>query len=190
VAPKRADPEEPIEKPKIVMKIRQVAKKAAVVPEPKMVTPVEEDGIVSIPTDAVAMSAPLTETIPGSGEQSASRTGSREGGGVGGYGIGGGSADALRKKYLSEHFAYIKEIIQKNIVYPHIARRMGWQGKVIVDFIILENGKASQITIAQSSGFAVLDNNVVKTVKKINPFPKPPVEAKLKVPITYRLKEF
>ena len=106
----------------------------------------------------------------------------------GNNGAGGISADALRKNYLSEHFAYIKNIIQENITYPARAQRMGWQGKVIIDFIIMENGKATDIKIAQSSGFEVLDNNVIKTVEAVAPFPKPPVKAELRVPIIYRLE--
>ncbi|HJX32100.1 MAG TPA: energy transducer TonB, partial [Thermodesulfobacteriota bacterium] len=79
-------------------------------------------------------------------------------------------------------------IIQENITYPARAQRMGWQGKVIIDFIILENGSASNIKIAKSSGFEVLDDNVIKTVESVAPFPKPPVKAELRVPIIYRLE--
>jgi len=187
-APKAPEPEKPkpVEKPKRVQKIRQLEKKAEVSSEPKIVTPVEEQGPVPIASDEVPKTQPLTETLSGTGDQSASGTGAGGGGGSGGSGTGGVSVDALRKKYLVEHFAYIKDIIQKNIIYPQIARRMGWQGKVIIDFIILENGKAYQISISQSSGFEVLDDNVIKTVKAVAPFPRPPVSAELRVPIIYR----
>jgi len=194
-APKAPEPEKPkqIEKPKRVQKIRQLEKKVDTEPsEPKVVTPVEEQGPVPIASAEVPKTQPLTETLPGIGDQSAGGTGIGAGGGMGGWGTGSGgvSADALRKKYLSEHFAYIKELIQQHIRYPEMARRMGWQGKVTIEFIILENGIASDIKIAQGSGYEALDNNVIKTVKKVNPFPKPPVEAKVKIPITYRLSGF
>ena len=182
-----------IEKPKRVQRIREVEKEVdKEAGEPEIVTPVERQGPVPIASAGVAKTEPLTEGLPGTGDQLARGTGIGEGGGSGGAGNGAGgiSADALRKKYLSEHFAYIKDIIQKNITYPQIARRMGWQGKVIIAFIILENGIASDIKIAQGSGYEVLDANVIKTVKKVNPFPKPPVEAKVKIPITYRLSGF
>jgi protein TonB len=180
----------PIEKPKIVQKIRQLEKKIDESSEPKIVTPVEEQGPVPIASAEVPKTQPLTETLPGAGDQSARGTGIGEGGGLGGSGNGAGgvSADALRKKYLSEHFAYIKNIIQANITYPARALRMGWQGKVIIAFIILENGSASNIKIAKSSGFEVLDDNVIKTVEAVAPFPKPPVKAELRVPIIYRLE--
>jgi len=192
-APKVSEPEKPkpVEKPKIVQRIRQREKKVDTEPsEPKIVTPVEEQGPVPIASAEVPKTQPLTETLPGAGDQSARGTGVGEGGGWGGSGNGAGgiSADALRKKYLSQHFAYIKTIIQENITYPPRAQRMGWQGKVVVDFIIMENGKAADIKVIKSSGFEVLDDNVVKTVEAVAPFPKPPVRAELRVPIIYRLE--
>jgi|LQYC01.1.fsa_nt_gi protein TonB len=189
-APKAPEPEKPkpIAKPKRVQKIRQLEKKPDEFSEPEIVTPVEKEGPVLIASTEVQKTQPLTETLPGIGDQSARGTGIGEGGGLGGSGTGGVSADALRKRYLSEHFAYIKNIIQENITYPARAQRMGWQGKVIVDFIIMENGNASTITIAQSSGFEILDDNVIKTVEAVAPFPKPPVRAELRVPIVYRLE--
>ncbi|WAC07764.1 MAG: energy transducer TonB [Thermodesulfobacteriota bacterium] len=193
LAPKMPEPDKPkpIENPKIVQKIRQLEKKVDECSEPKIVTPVEEQGPVPIASAEVPKTQPLTETLPGTGDQSACGTGLGGGGGLvggAGNGTGGISADSLRKKYLSEHFAYIKKIIQENITYPARAQRMGWQGKVIIEFIILENGNATTIKIAKSSGFDVLDDNVVKTVEAVAPFPKPPVRAEVRVPIIYRLE--
>lgn len=65
---------------------------------------------------------------------------------------------------------------------------MGWQGKVIVSFIIAADGSIKEVKITQGSGFAVLDNNALETVKDTAPFPKPPVEAQLVIPILYRLE--
>ena len=188
-APKAPEPEKPkqIEKPKRVQKIRQLEKKAEESTEPKILTPVEQQGPVPIASKELPKPQPQTETLSGIGDQSGYGTGTGKGGGSGGYGTGGISADALRKKYLSEHFAYIKNIIQENIAYPPRAQRMGWQGKVVVDFIIMENGKAADIKIITSSGFDLLDDNVIKTVEAVAPFPKPPVRAELRVPIIYKL---
>ncbi|OGW20041.1 MAG: hypothetical protein A2077_04645, partial [Nitrospirae bacterium GWC2_46_6] len=40
-----------------------------------------------------------------------------------------------RARYLKEHFAYIRDLIMKSISYPRIARKMGWEGKVVVSFV-------------------------------------------------------
>jgi len=90
--------------------------------------------------------------------------------------------------YMKEHFAYIKEMIQRNISYPARARKMGWTGRVVVSFVIHETGQVSNEKIVASSGFDLLDNNVISTIRTVAPFPRPPVRAELRVPITYRLE--
>jgi protein TonB len=109
---------------------------------------------------------------------------------VAGEGVGGrgDSREQLRNGYLKELFAYIKDIIQRNISYPSRARRMGWTGRVVVSFVINENGCASDEKVLVSSGFEVLDSNVIATIKAVSPFPRPPVKAELHVPIIYRLE--
>jgi len=89
--------------------------------------------------------------------------------------------------YLKKNFFYIRDLIQKNITYPRVARQMGWQGKVTVSFLILNDGRISNIKIKQSSGKDVLDNNAVETVKRASPFPPPPVKAEITVPVVYAL---
>ena len=96
-----------------------------------------------------------------------------------------GQTEAAKARYLKEHFAYIRDKILKNISYPILARRMGWQGKVQVSFIIASDGSVKDIRIIQSSGFEILDRKAIETVKETAPFPKPPAEAKLVIPITF-----
>ena len=49
--------------------------------------------------------------------------------------------------------------------YPMVARRMGWQGKVVLNVEVLANGLPGQIKLHQSSGREVLDNAAANTVK-------------------------
>ena len=122
------------------------------------------------------------------GGSSGSGTGHGQGRGEPTSGNGAGNAsEQMRNKYLKEHFEYIKNLIQKNLVYPARARRMGWQGRTVISFTILENGRVQNIKILNSSGYNLLDDNVMETITKVEPFPKPPVRAELKFPITYRL---
>lgn len=99
----------------------------------------------------------------------------------------GDSVETAKNLYLKEHFAYIRDTIMKNLSYPAAARRMGWEGKVVVSFVISEEGYASEIKIVESSGFGVLDRNAVETVRKSSPFPKPPIRAELVMPIVYKI---
>ncbi len=48
--------------------------------------------------------------------------------------------------------------------YPLLARRMGLQGKVVLNVEVLANGSCGQINVAQSSGHAALDNNALSAV--------------------------
>lgn len=115
--------------------------------------------------------------------------GSKEGSGTGsGLGNSDGGNESAKAKYLKSHFAYIRDKILRNINYPDMARRMGWQGKVLLSFIITADGSVREFKIIQSSGFTILDKSAIETVKDTAPFPKPPGEARLVIPIIYRLE--
>lgn len=119
----------------------------------------------------------IKEGSPGFAGQTKSDMGSADG--------GGGSVGA---KYLNDHFAYIRDKIHRNVSYPDTARRMGWQGKVILSFVITKEGSVRKFKIIRSSGFTLLDKSAIETVCDTAPFPKPPCEAELVIPIIYRLE--
>jgi protein TonB len=98
---------------------------------------------------------------------------------------GGGAAST---KYLKNNYAYIRDRILRNVSYPNKARRMGWQGKVALSFIITASGYVRDFKVIQSSGFKILDNDAIETVKKTAPFPKPINEANIAISIVYRLE--
>ena len=95
--------------------------------------------------------------------------------------------ESAKAGYLKEHFTYIRDSIVEKLSYPHLARKMGWEGKVTISFIIDERGGAEDIKIIESSGFAILDKNAVEAVRKALPFPKPPCRAEIIIPVAYRL---
>jgi protein TonB len=107
--------------------------------------------------------------------------------GVGGGGGGGANPDQLRSKYRKEHFEYIRRIIQENMVYPERAQRNGWEGQVVVMFSVMQNGRVKDIRIRKSCGYGILDENVLETIRKVEPFPRPPVAVELIIPVIYRL---
>ncbi len=92
-----------------------------------------------------------------------------------------------QKQYLKAHFSYIKDAIQLKTSYPRMARKMGWEGKVLLSFVINTSGSVEAIRVIKSCGFKALDQNAIKTVRRCAPFPKPLVRAELTLPITYRL---
>lgn len=103
---------------------------------------------------------------------------------------GGGGSNAgeqARGRYTREHYAYIKELIERNLSYPPRAKKMGWTGRVVVSFQVLKNGKVDKVRIRSSSGHDVLDRNVIDTIHEVAPFPRPPEWVELSMPIIYRL---
>lgn len=107
---------------------------------------------------------------------------------VPGSSVRGEDSDSGQKQYLKEHFAAIRDLIARNLRYPGKARRMGWCGKLMVEFVVRESGEVDGIRVVRSSGIALLDCNAVETVRRSAPFPRPPASARLVVPVEYRLE--
>jgi periplasmic protein TonB len=84
-------------------------------------------------------------------------------------------------------FAWIRDAIQHAIAYPATARRMGWEGKVVVSFQLLSDGSVRDVRVVQGSGHAALDRGAIDAVRKASPFPRSPVEAEVITPVIYRL---
>ena len=49
--------------------------------------------------------------------------------------------------------------------YPFIARRRGYQGKVLLEVLVKRDGKAGSIRLGRSSGYEVLDRAAIKGVR-------------------------
>jgi protein TonB len=77
-------------------------------------------------------------------------------------------------------------------VYPRIARRMGYEGKVILIATISEAGVLIEVIVKDSSGHPVLDKAAVNAVRKWKFTPAIrdglPVEGTLEIPIRFKLK--
>ena len=126
-----------------------------------------------------------TNSTTGGGAASGTGTG------VGEKGSGQAAADTketLQKRYLREHFAYIRDLIGKELRYPRQAVRMGWNGRVTVSFLVLVDGSVTDVRVSHTSGVPLLDRNALETVHKAAPFPKPPVSARLVMPVDYILE--
>ncbi len=100
----------------------------------------------------------------------------------------GDGAVSQGKQYVDANFYYVKQLITSNLVYPAVARRMKWQGTVEVSFRVLLTGNVENIRVLTSSGYSLLDKNVIATIESVQPFPPPPVAAEFTMPIKYTLK--
>ena len=97
------------------------------------------------------------------------------------------TAELSKRRYLRQHFLYIRDLILAKLRYPDMARRMGWSGQVRVGFVVQEDGSATDVRVISSSGCELLDQSAVETVKQVSPFPSPPVRTDIVMPIVYRL---
>ncbi len=88
-----------------------------------------------------------------------------------------------------ESYGYLREAIQREIAYPAVARKMGWEGSVVVGFTILRDGTVRDVRLVRGSGFSILDRNALEAVRSASPFPRPPAAAKVLTPVLYKLDE-
>lgn len=77
--------------------------------------------------------------------------------------------------------------------YPMVARRMGWEGRVILNVEVLAEGKCGGINVFRSSGHEVLDNAAVNTVRNWRFVPAHhighPITQWFKVPVNFSLED-
>ncbi len=82
---------------------------------------------------------------------------------------------------------------QPKPTYPAFARRLGHEGRVVVRIQVLSSGTVAAASIERSSGYAVLDEAALVTIKRWRFRPAQragqPVDATLNVPITFKLQE-
>jgi len=96
---------------------------------------------------------------------------------------------ALEESFLTERLSVISNIIQRHINYPPIARRMGWEGRVLIGFILEPNGDIRDLKVLKSCGYEVLDKEALDAIRRsYKDFPKPPVSVVIKLPINFRLE--
>jgi protein TonB len=94
--------------------------------------------------------------------------------------------------------AYLRSRLLANLAnyfyYPALARRNGWEGTVLLGLRVEPDGQLDKIRLERSSGYAVLDNSALNSLKRIGKL----VEARawleghsvdMQLPVIYRLIE-
>jgi protein TonB len=96
---------------------------------------------------------------------------------------------ALEESFLRERLSVISNIVQRHINYPSIARRMGWEGRALIGFVLEPNGDIRDLKVLKSCGYEVLDKEALDAIRRsYKDFPKPPVSVMVKLPINFRLE--
>lgn len=138
----------------------------------------------SDPQGEVVIHGELAHTGYGHEISGSDASGNEEAGGGSG---GGRILNYARYETGNRKFYFIRETILKNIRYPEKARIMGWEGKVLLSFV-LEDGKTREIKIINSSGYPVLDGSAKEAIEKTIFSQKIPYKLVVIIPIEYKLQ--
>ena len=75
--------------------------------------------------------------------------------------------------------------------YPMIAKSNGYEGKVLLRVLVLENGKVGKIDLEKSSGYGILDKSAIEAVENWTFIPGKrdgvPISSWVEVPIRFEL---
>lgn len=162
---------------------------------PEAQVPAQASSDEQIPATLVAAASGARWMSESSGSASNNGTsGSAAGGDRGGRGPGsegtvsGGTGGGLSGVRNDQLLRQIREAIMRNIAYPERARRMGWEGQVVVAFTLLEDGSIRDILIRKSSGVAVLDEATEDALRKSTVRVAQAGRLSVVLPIEFRLK--
>lgn len=83
----------------------------------------------------------------------------------------------------------LKQAIDAARTYPRQARKMRMQGQVLISFVWLEEKFLRELKILKSSGYKILDENALQTIKTASArFPSyEKGNVRIEIPIDYRL---
>ncbi len=92
-------------------------------------------------------------------------------------------------KVEEAQFSIISKLVREHLEYPYLARRMGWEGEVLLFFRLSPTGEVEELKVLKSSGFEVLDKSAVNAVKRASKhFPRPKQIVLIKLPIQFKLE--
>lgn len=101
-------------------------------------------------------------------------------------GAGEGTAAPPDSPWAREQMAEIRRRVLARLTYPRMARTMGWEGVVVVVFLIVPGGQATGIAVARSSGHDALDRAALEAVAASVPLPSPPSPQAILLPVRFR----
>ena len=83
------------------------------------------------------------------------------------------SLNTLDYKFHSYYLA-LKRKIELVWEYPYAARRAGIQGRLLIRFIINQDGSLASVNILRTSGSPLLDQEAIRAIRNASPFPPLP----------------
>jgi TonB family protein len=110
-------------------------------------------------------------------------------GGSGGQGMGGNGGGGEGIRAGGRDYAYIRDSVMRHVRYPDEARRRGIEGKVLLSFVVLEDGSTARIRVERGSGSRLLDESARRAVAGTRVERRVPYRVAVHLPVTYRLDD-
>jgi protein TonB len=95
--------------------------------------------------------------------------------------------EPVEQRYVREQYAFIRTQVMARLIYPPLARRQGWTGRVGTEFTIRADGQVEDLRIIDSSGRSLLDRQALRAIQAAAPFPAPPAPAIISLPVVFAL---
>ncbi|EKR8080250.1 TonB family protein [Campylobacter fetus] len=178
--PKNEIVKKPLPKPKKVEK-KQISKENTKAPNQYIKNQTYEKIPLEIPLNSNNIDTNQTQSIKSSSlTKSSSENSSLK--------SGENSSNIVYLKSNDELFIKIKNEIIKNVIYPKVAKRLGYQGVVKVEFILDKNGLKSYGLKSESS-FNSLNEAAIQALKKASSnFPNVDKEYQISLDIAFKIK--
>jgi len=99
----------------------------------------------------------------------------------------------IRKPAVITYTREVIRRIQDNFVYRAEAYEQKLEGTVKLSLYLSSTGELQEVQIKQSSGSRILDENAVRIIERISPFPSFPQgieekELRINIPINYNIE--
>jgi periplasmic protein TonB len=102
----------------------------------------------------------------------------------------------VRHRETRADYGWLRDLLWKRIEelkrYPTLARENHWEGRVVVQAVIKADGTVGDLSVAESSGHALLDQDALVVMRKASPLTLlhqlERAQITILVPISYRLE--
>ncbi len=162
-------------------------------PVETVISPEQQETVAAVDeTEQPTTGSETAETTVAAPTEEVKAKGGSAGAGAGGMGTwlsavpgpGGGVSAGFGRGGIDWR-QLLRQRIERAKRYPALARRLGMEGTVHVEFRIARDGSVEGIKVAKSSGYPLLDEASVQAIKRAVPLPIVP--GKIRVPISYLL---
>ena len=104
------------------------------------------------------------------------------------YGEEFGALTPNQQKFIKSNLDTIGRITQRYLKYPAVAGRIGQEGDNVLEFYLYPNGDISDLRLLSTSGYTLLDDNSLHTIKiAYKDYPYPNEKTKIRIRVMYRI---